>query len=58
MQKESKEEKIIYVENWTGYNMLSSANLFYELLGYLIESWMFPICSYEFNVVDAQGEKS
>ena len=40
MEKESKEEKRIYVENLRGYNdiMISFENLLCELVTYLIES--------------------
>ena len=37
--------------------LISSANLFCVLLTYLIESWISPGCSYEFNVVYVEREK-
>ena len=38
--------------------MISFKNLLCLLLTYLIESWISPGCSYEFNVVFMQREKS
>ena len=37
--------------------MVSFTTFFYVLLTYLIESWIFPGWSYEFNVVYVQQEK-
>ena len=54
---ETKEQKRTSVENLTGY-YISFKNLLCLLLTYLIESWISPGCSYEFNVVFMQREKS
>ena len=37
--------------------MILFANLLCVLLTYCIESWVFPGCSYEFNVVYLQWQK-
>ena len=54
-RKETKEEKRISAENLTGYNDIVCE---FALCTYLMESWISPGCSYEFNVVYGQREKS
>ena len=53
--KETKKEKRISVENLT---MISLANFASVLLTYFIESWISSGCSYQFNVLYVQREKS
>ena len=60
--KESKEEKRISAVNLTGYGDIGCkfalCTVFDDMTSYLIKSWITPACSYEFNVVYVQGEKS
>ena len=37
--------------------MISFTNLLYVLLPYLVESWISPSCSYDFNLVYVKREK-
>ena len=66
-KKKHKKTKKAKETNWTkenicrksnGIQWYSLRNLPCVLLTYLIESWISPSCSYEFNVVYVQREKS